>query len=303
MPQLLIRGQWGLGDNIFQRPFIKQAARKYDLFLDTPWPELFEDTNVRFVRSSRALRAQTKNIERQPAARWIRPPRNIREVRTGYSGHDLEVGSIVRTLERQFSAVGANPDPLVFDLPEMGRSPVNSDKPIAVIRPVTVRTEWRNEARSPLPEYVNWIAGELRKTHHVVAVADLKPKEEWLLGDKPPHDEAFWQGELNVRSLLALIRSADVVVGGVGWIVPAAIALKTKAFIILGGHGAHNAPEKITDPRMELSRIGFAMPERFCRCTAMLHRCDKRIPNLAEQWRSWSNRVGLLSSISAPRAA
>jgi hypothetical protein len=180
-------------------------------------------------------------------------------------------------------------DPALFDLPDLGASPVKSEWPIAVIRPVTVRSEWRNEARNPRPEYVAALAAELMTTHMVVAVADLAPGEEWVVGEPPPAHRYFVHGELAVRELLALVRDADIVIGGVGWIVPAGLALKVKTFVVLGGHGGHNAPEKITDPRLDLSRIGFAIPEAFCRCTNMLHICDKRIADPVGQYQRWSS--------------
>jgi hypothetical protein len=175
----------------------------------------------------------------------------------------------------------------------MGPSPVVSDRPIAVIRPVTVRSEWRNKARNPRPEYVNALADELMATHTVVAVADIAPGHEWLIGGLPPAHHYFVFGELKVRELLALVRDADIVVGGVGWIVPAGLALKVRTFVVLGGHGAHNAPVQITDPRLDLSRIGFAVPEKFCRCMTMLHNCDKTITDPLGQFSRWWNSFRL----------
>jgi hypothetical protein len=285
MKQVLIRGQYGLGDNCFARPFVRAAAVQYDVWLDTPWPELYEDLDIKFVRGKRKLRTQQKNMARQPEDRWSKPP-PMREVKVGYGG-ELTTHSIITALERKWSALKVAFDPALFDLPDMGSSPVASDRPIAVVRPVTVRTEWRNEARNPKPEYVNAIATELAATHTVVAVADLAHGQEWMLGELPPAHHYFLHGELPVRELLALVRDADVVVGGVGWIVPAGLALKANTFIVLGGHGGHNAPEKITDPRLDLSRIGFAVPEAFCRCTNMLHRCDKRIEKPVWQFSRW----------------
>jgi hypothetical protein len=190
-------------------------------------------------------------------------------------------------MEHRWAALGIKFDPALFTLPDMGPAPIVSERPIAVVRPVTVRTEWRNEARNPLPEYVNAIAAELMATHTVVAVADLAPKEEWLLGPSPPAHWYFMAGEFSVRELLALVRDADVVVGGVGWIVPAGLALNVRTFVVLGGHGGHIAPMKITDPRLDLSRIGFAVPEDFCRCTNMLHHCNKRIADPMGQFFRW----------------
>jgi hypothetical protein len=284
---------WGLGDNCYARPFVRAAAKEYQVHLDTPWPELYEDLDVKFVLGKRKLRTQLKNIARQRPERWLRPL-PMREVQVCY-GSDLTTSSIVNALERRWSsALRVAFDPALFDLPDMGPPPaLPKGRPIAVVRPVTVRTEWHNTARSPRPEYVHAIAAELMATHTVVAVADLEPGQEWAVGELPPAHHYFVFGELNVRELLALVREADVVIGGVGWIVPAGLALRTKTFVVLGGHGGHNAPEKITDPRLDLSRIGFAMPEAFCRCTSMLHNCHKLIADPVGQFRRWSRSFRL----------
>jgi len=277
---------YGLGDNVYARPFMRAAASQFDLWLDTPWPELYEDLDIRFVRGHRKLRTQTDNIALQSEDRWSRPPLSTREVILNYG--NIAASSIIRSLESRWSAkLRVKFDPALFDLPDMGPSPVVSDRPIAVIRPVTVRSEWLNPARNPKPEYVNALAAELMATHTVVAVASLAVNQEWLVGNLPPAHQHFIFGELKVRELLALVRDADIVVGGVGWIVPAALALKMRTFIVLGGHGGHNAPEKITDPRLDLSRIGFAMPDRFCRCTHMPHNCMKDITDPVGQFFRW----------------
>jgi hypothetical protein len=183
--------------------------------------------------------------------------------------------------------VGIGFDPSLFNLPDMGAAPFVSGRPIAVVRPVTVRSEWRNEARNPLPEYLTIIIQHLMTTHTVVMVADLEPGQEWLVGKLPSAHQYFVNGELPVRQLLALVRDADIVVGPVGWIVPVGLALKVKTFVVLGGHGGHNAPDKITDKRLDLSRLGFAKPDRFCQCTGMLHNCDKRMTDPLDQFCRW----------------
>ena len=287
MRQILIRGPWGLGDNVYSRPFVRAAATKYEVWLDTPWPELYEDIDIRFVRGARGLRTQTKNVVLQSEDRWSRPPPAIREMHIHYA--NLAASSIIRSLEQRWKMkLGVGFNPALFDLPDMGPSPVVSDRPIAVIRPPTLRTEWCNPARNPKPEYIVALAAELMATHTVVAVADLEPDREWLVGTLPPAHHHFVFGELKVRELLALVRDADIAIGGVGWLVPAGLALKTNTWIVLGGNGGHNAPEKITDPRLDLSRIGFAMPERFCRCTHMPHACDKTIADPLGQFARWT---------------
>lgn len=296
---VLIDGMKGLGDNIYQRPFVRAVAERHPggVWLSTPWPELYADLDVRFVRTGTSLRTQRLNERRQPEGVYRRPPgRFDHVVRVGYGTVSLRKGSIVQAMEAQLPLRGA---PFRFDLPDLGPGPVQPirRRPLAVVRPVTVRQEWRNEARNPAPEHVAFVAGELMKTHHVIVVAHLEAGAEWLIGELPPHHEAFVAGEFDVRQLLALVRDADVVVGGVGWIVPAAIALRRSAFIVQGGHGAHNSPEVITDPRMDLSRIAWATPDPYCRCEDMRHQCSKAIPHLPEAWA----RFAATLSASRPR--
>ncbi|MDZ4373555.1 MAG: hypothetical protein U1C74_19315 [Phenylobacterium sp.] len=279
-PPLFVEGMKGLGDNIYQRPFVAAACRDRRVWISTPWPEIYADLPVRFVRTGTTLRTQAANEARQPAGLWTRPPGNAVRARPFYAGRELRAGSIPTAMARAFRHAG----PVTWDLPDMGPSPVTSDKPIAVIRPVTVRSEWRNESRNPRPEYLRWISRALLASHHVVVLAHLKSGQEWLAGELPHHHQALTAGELDVRQMLALVRDADLVVGGVGWIVPAAIALKTRAFIVLGGQGGHNAPERITAPGMDLGRIGWATPKAYCRCEDMRHPCNKLIPDLAQQW-------------------
>jgi hypothetical protein len=299
MQPIVIQGQYGLGDNVYARPFIRSIARRRAVYLETPWPELYSDLPVRFIKGHRSLRTQAANILRQPKQLWSVAPPGTARMQLGYGSADLEIRGIIRTLERKIPL--AIDEPLDMDLPDMGQSPVIADKPIAVVRPVTVRTDWRNEARNPLPEYVMRAADTLFDTHHVVVVASLAPGQEWLVAGTPSHDVAFLKGELDVKRLMALCRAADVLVGGVGWIVPVALALRKKAFIVLGGHGAHNSPKVITDPRLDLSRIGFATPERFCRCSNMMHRrCDKTIRTIDEQWHRWATSNDLRCSTFSP---
>ena len=191
-----------------------------------------------------------------------------------------------------------------FDLPDFGPSPIQTDRPVAIVRPVTARREWLNTARNPAPEYVAQAAVELRRRgFHVASVADLADGEEWLVGEAPPADTVLHQGELDVRRLLAAVRHAAVVVGGVGWIVPACIATRTPLYVVLGGQLGHNAPERITDAAaMDLSRVGWAWPARPCACSAKTHNCNKVIDGFDEQFAGWLDGQGLLG-LGAQRAA
>lgn len=273
-----IHGMQGLGDNIFQRAFLKTMTAKQVVYLSTSWPELYQDLNVRCVRAVTSLRTQSKNIDRQHVRRWAIPPSTRPQIQVRYGHDSLARGNIVQSMQECFGV-----PPGSWDLPAFPR--MERSRPIALVRPVTVRKEWTNTARNPLPEYVAAVADDLYKDYHVVSVADLSDAHEWVEGTPPPAHEYFHRGELDVSALLGLVQSAAVIVGGVGWIVPASIAARVPLFCILGGHGAHNAPEKITDPRMDLTHAHFARPDRFCGCSNMRHACDKRNSRLESQWR------------------
>jgi hypothetical protein len=235
-----------------------------------------------------------RNVALQPAGTYIDPPVGLPSVALGYGHLEMDRGVFV-AMERKLPLT-RRPK---WNLPDMGPCPIDTGgAPLAVIRPVMRRYEWDNEARNPLPEYVNWVAGDLKRLGFaVVVIADERLGWEWIEGGVvPPCNAAFLRGEFTVRQLMATVRDAAVVVGGVGWIVPAAIALGTPAFVVLGGNGGMNAPDVIIDQRMDGSKIGFATPEVLCRCFDMRHRCDKRIPDLAQQWRSWAD-----SNLRMPR--
>jgi len=306
-PPLYIGGYIGLGDTIFFRPFIRSATTRYKVWLATAWPELFTDLPVKFSKPRENRRTQNKNIQRQPSRIWCSPPTRSRShsrsrVKLMYNGDTIKQhGSIIKAIEHSLPLADGN---FVFDLPDMGPSPVSVDKPIALVRPVTARREWFNPARNPDPTYIYEVAAALMTTHHVVAVADIEEGEEWIVGKPPPCHQSFYGGELTVKPLLALLQHADVCVGGVGWIVPASIALKVpNVFIIGGGQGAYNSPEVVTDPRMNLSGIQFCMPTNYCRCNEREHDCDKRIEGFIDQWNAFYQARTLRCSIKSPRAA
>lgn len=281
-PSFYVEGMHGLGDNIYSRAFIK--ALPGDVYLSTPWPQLFSDLpNVKPVACNSRLRTQAKNLKRQESTEFS-PPHNAKHLKIQYTAQDFASGGLLNGMQRCFGV-----DPAAFDLPEFP-CPISVDKPIALIRPVTIRNEWKNTARNPNPEYIEWVAEQLKYTHHVVSVADIEAGKEWIEGDEPFAHQKFHKGELGLVDLLGLVRHADIICGGVGWIVPASIAYGKRLFCVLGGHGGHNAPEKITHPSMDLSRMHFATPDNFCKCTSMQHSCIKKISNLEQQWAQFLNK-------------
>lgn len=269
----VVHGMRGLGDCIMQRSFLSQMDGP--VYLETPWPEIYEDMpHINPVRPHTTLRTQLKNIGRFSG--WHDVPIYRNAVRIAYQR------GIYAGMRKCF---GVEPGPLT--LPGYGSPPINGR--YAVVRPVTVRSEWRADARNPLPEYIDEAAREIidQRGIQIISVADLEDNAEWLVGNAPPADIQFHHGELGVRELLSLVQHAELVVGGIGWLLPAAIAYRTPAWIICGGQGGYNSPNLITDPSQGEHRVQFAVPDNHCQCTERAHHCDKRISNHRGRFAEW----------------
>lgn len=286
----IIRGMRGLGDNINQRAFIKELG--FPVLLDTPWPELYEDLpGVSFLECYTPLRTQIKNIARQPVGRFLSmDPTGYVELNVQYGSIDLRTMSILQKLSNLFGKI----KPKDFDLPAFEfPSQIVTDKPIAVIRPATIRKEWPAASRNPDPKYLYQASVKLREAgFFIVSICDLEEGKEWLLGEAPVADIQFHKGELNVRELLGLVRGSSVVVGGHGWLTHAALSYKKPMFIIAGGFGGDNAPHKVADPLfLDTSYLTWAIPDNYCLCSIMAHECVKEISNFEEKVTKWIQTI------------
>lgn len=274
-----IKNMQGLGDSIYARAFIKSWCKQQEVLLETPWPELYQDLqNIKFVKPNTRLRTQKKNADRVDASVWAGK----------YYGQALQATygdkGIMRGLQDSLRI-----EPSEFDLPSF-ESPIKGK--YAVIRPATIRKEWMAASRNPKPEYLAECAQMLLdRGVKVISVADLQDGEEWALEPLPKATETYHKGELGIKELLGLVQHAKIVVGGIGWLVPAAIAYKKPAWFIFGGYGAYNSPENLFDAgRMDLSKVGYALPDDFCRCRDGSHNCRKEISNHATKFAEWLGR-------------
>lgn len=280
-PPIYVQGMQGLGDNIYQRAVVRELTRDYSVSLETPWPQLYADLPIRCVRPQTRLRTQAKNIAGWDA--WAQPPRGVAPARLSYAGSE---GTMLECLCR---AAGIQAERLTFDLPPLE---VRKRKPYAVIRPATMRVEWPADSRNPRPEYLALAAEKLRRHYHIVSVADLERGAERAVGPLPYADETYHAGELGIEELLALVAGAAAVVGGVGWLVPAAVALRVPMLLLYGGWGQANGPARIFDRRMNTELIHQAIPSRFCLCVDRDHACDKRIDDFDAQLERWIVGLG-----------
>lgn len=286
-----LRTWGGLGDNIYLRPAARRLTELGDVWIETPWPEMYADLpRVHFVRPDVAdrtyptldLRHARRNLEAQ-SRDWEEIPEDAMEVRPYVRADATNMPDGLLTGLRFRHAMPREAPlprtgPWVFDLPDFGPPPV--PPPYAVVRPAVLRQEWLAPARNPRPEYLANVAVQLQlRRLPVVSVADLQEGEEWIEPPEPVADIRFHHAELSVPELLSLIANADLVAGPVGFILPAALAARTPLLIIAGGHGRTECEEWLTAPWMDTSRSRWIYPDPFCRCARMDHRCPKDIPD------------------------
>lgn len=277
-PVINVTSMKGLGDNIYQRAVLREF--KGTVYLDTPWPELYSDLpNIRPVRPSTKLRTQAKNVIRSETE-WSQRPSGL-PVKISYGSDGMLKG-----MEKSAGLAAVK-----FDLPDFGPSPVSGR--YVVVRPVTVRSEWRADSRNPLPEYIATAARIARERgYQVVSVADLQDGAEWPVGELPQADITCHRGELSVSELMALVAGAAAVIGGIGWLAPAAMAYRTPAWVVCGGWGAYNSPDNLRAPVD--APIEYAVPDKFCRCSNRSHNCDKRITDYELKFTEFLKRHALV---------
>lgn len=272
-------GMRGLGDNIYQRPFVRQI---HECFLETPYPEFYKDMdNVYPVKPQTELRTQLRHMSAYKG-KWFRVPvAKVPVIKVGYGEEGISAGMMRCT--------GYLPGKM--DMPTLAGPLL--DKPYIIVRPVTVRSEWFNRARNPNPQYVYDAAvAAMDIGLTVVSIADVEEGKEWIEGKDPPAHIKYHHGELSTVQLMGAVQHATAVIGGIGWILPACIAYQTPAWIIAGGQGGFNHPGLITDRNyMDLSKIQFAIPDNMCLCKKKDHYCDKTIKNHADRVRTWLSNV------------
>lgn len=294
-----------MGDNIYQRPAVQRLCRHAQrqgraVYLETPWPQFYWDVRgLKFAYPiERSLRTQHKNIESLPADTWSEPstPSDV------YHLSCSKPGSMADAFDKciPLGDDGASPDPW-FGMPvnpAWDREIENLEfinRPFAVVRPITIRREWRVPNRNPDPAALQAVVDLLHQRGvETVGVADIDLRMET---EVEPHlagiDHKFYDGQLSVTAIAALVKRSVCAVGGVGFILPMSLALGSKLFLIFGGEGKSEWLDRTTDPRMDLSRLGWVRPEPFCMCSRQRndvnHRCNKSIDpqTIRDRFEKW----------------
>lgn len=295
--RILVNCMQGIGDNIYTRPFVRLLTEEgHDVYVSTVLPELYDDLPVKFIQPKKNnYRTQQKALAESKVQMLKRSPSKIdRKIDVFYGVNELRAYNIINNMEQLFGYKTGSTN-YQMDLPStLPAHGLRLPEKVAVVKPVTHRREWLNTARSPRPNYVAWCARMLRDAgYYVISIADDEGigGREWIEGEEPPADLKLHKNELGLFGTLSLLRDAKVVVGYPSVIVPAAIAAGAYLFCIFGGRGAFDNPHKIFDLRMNMRKIGWALPDNFCRCYSMEHDCDKNIKNLDDHFYKFMREV------------
>lgn len=269
MNPVLVEGMLGLGDNIYQIPIIRRLAQVRSVYLRTPWPQLYKDIgSVSFVQMETRLRTQTKNILKNHQT-YATLPAVYDRMRLSYVSYQKKGVAFYKGLS---AAAGLLNFKYYLNL----RSACKERKNYAVIRPATLRQEWKAPSRNPRPEYIqNAINRLAERGIETIVVADIDPPHEIYDGPRPSASRYYEFGELGVEQVLDLVHQAKIVVGPVGFIAPMCIALGTPAVILHGGVGGYSSPQMINAPgEGELTHV---LPKSYCYCQNHSHNCNKEM--------------------------
>jgi hypothetical protein len=273
-----VTGFEGMGDTIYMRAALKKLVeREGTIYLTNPWPQFFWDMpSVKMVKPTTCtLRTQMENVNSLPADTWHAEPPGLRWYEYKYSNEQYGQGKTpLTTFMGQFGVT----DPIDFSLPKnsawMTRRLSELQRPIGVVHPPSVRSEWANTARNPLVEHVQ-LAMDQRPDLSWVSVGWNKDGHEWPDGGPLTGVyRGFERGELSISEMLALVGMASLVVCGPSFTLPMSAALGVPALCIFGGSVP---PWCLVDPRMG-AHVRYAAPEPFCACFSHDHACQKHIP-------------------------
>lgn len=297
---------FGLGDCIYERPFVVEMAKQFDrVYVRTPFPQLYWDQDPgKFLflprRTRLNLQAQSidqfKNwqIEPEPAqishqsCFWMSGVNSPISSQTARFLRDSGLPSVAFSMPVNREWKNAAFRFFEEKLLDLMIGPLRRHKFCIIKRP-TVRTEWYCPARNPKIEYLQAIINYLRETHIIVSVAALREGEEWLDGDLYGIDLELHSGEIDVWTLLGLVKIADLSVCTQSFVVPWAMATRSKCFCVYGGFGG---PWRFTSPWIRTApHFGYAAPDPFCDCGKMEHDCKKDIPNFMKTFQDYHDGI------------
>jgi len=277
----ILDSYFGFGDNIYHIPFVHKLAQKGEVFIYTPFPELFQFPNVYCFKPTTNLKLQLKNMTNNGlySKSAGHKPRG-EKIRFNY-GEGFKKGL---TIMQSFESIVPLDSEFYFEFNPKQTENVDkilervktSSKKLCVIRLPSVRKEWANTSRNCKMEYMQLCINYLKDKYYFVSVGDIGNSENFDGIEPTGIDEKRDRhavNHLNIWETMDLINRSDLALSIQCNIIPICQLLRRKAFIIYGGYISHAF---LSDPR--LFHLGYVEPEPFCSCLNNSHRCNKDIP-------------------------
>ena len=285
-----VKGYFGFGDNLNQRPFVRALLQKYrHVYLATHVPQFYHDMSgepgrLHFVRANTKLRTQCKTMATIPPDLWEDLPANAITEKWAHHGNDIKMGIGVPESCRdaadgvydfELPVPQAWKDEALETLRAQGQP--WSTKPVCLVHPPTRRKEWDCQARPPRPEYIQRLVDHLSATYTIISIADLVDGVEWPEAPLENVDFRLEHGELSITAMAGLYSLSHLVLCAPGLPMLLGIATRAPTFTVFGGH---MPPEVLTHEIQGLERFGCVTPEPFCfECyhKAKDHVCNTKI--------------------------
>jgi len=279
--ELYLEGYAGIGDNFWQRPFMKELCKDKIVYLMTYTPQVYWDIpNLRPVRAPyKSFKHHNKLADKVDSTQWYDKPKYVTLIErpdywVGFK-KDLSISDQFRR-----SMPIHNYDfsfPIKQEWIEAAHKILHkvgaSNKKVCIVHFPTQRTEWTCAARDPEPRYMQMLIDKYKDDYFFISIADTSFES---FTEEPRNiDYEFHKGELSLEDIFGLVKVADMVISPNCFLLPMSIAIGTKTF---GVYGGCQKPELFLDDAMDLSKYSQVTPEPFCNCLNPSHECNKKIP-------------------------
>ena len=282
MSSIKFHSYLGLGDQVYMRPFVLGAKKKYrTVDVVTPFPDLFyAHRGIGCIKPTTILKTQ-KEWADNAVFDWVDDKKKYKKVlKMNYSGGFYRNLNVIQSFKEQSRVI---PVSFQFQMPNSVKNKAkafidkyNTDnKPICFFRPPTIRAEWENSARNAPMTYFERLLSEVKETHFIVSCTDLREGKEKLDGELPKSvDLCIHYNEIGLDGSIGLMNIADFIIGIQSNIIPFSCAFEVPCFVVYGGYVPHEA---LTDPFMGLDKLRYVQPDPFCFCVNGKHECNKLI--------------------------
>lgn len=246
---LVMIGMHGIGDNLHERGVVRELMKKHELWLQTSWPQFFHDMpELHLLPRKSPLRAMARNeISARALYGSIQPPNGARTVACGYLSRMPKSGKSVLQVMSEVCGAPAVGD---FRLPIPAAWNARADavlaklapsKPLLIYRPPIQISEANKlasqakVARNPDLAAYHALITAIRADYFVISIADLKDKEEWLVGPRFEADAEFHRSELDFETIAAITARAALVYTSPCFLLVLAQAVSAPLIAVFGG--------------------------------------------------------------------